>query len=314
MDMDIASFKNLQNGAKRTSPQLLNDAGGFLYVRIYKMPDKHYDFNQIKERLETHHAKVVSDFHHKHQQAIHNVKKHGLAIASTALLASSIMAAHPPDFYQIKHGVTRQQDLAKLDEFTKQLSVILKDKQTLNTEEENVIASALSKKFNMNLKVTLDGNRLNEIVGYIGAEQSLKRWAGDTLAQHDYQEAGMAPLQGAFKDFDNAEQEKYYVAVQLHELPDWNQHWSTLKPWYRYRKVFVYNPDNQKGIVAVIGDAGPAKWTGKTFGGSPEVMHYLNRVDGKQKGKVVILFIDDPENKIALGPTSGINDNLALNK
>jgi hypothetical protein len=118
------------------------------------------------------------------------------------------------------------------------------------------------------------------------------------------QSSGIAPLQGAFKNFDNAEQEKYYVAVQLHELPTWNSEWSTLKPWYKFRKVFVYNPANQKGIVAVIGDSGPSKWTGKTFGGSPEIMSYLNMKDGAQKGKAVILFIDDPDNKIALGPAS----------
>ena len=57
-------------------------------------------------------------------------------------------------------------------------------------------------------------------------------------------------------------------------------------------------------MVVVLGDSGPALWTGKTFGGSPEVMQYLKRVDGSQKGKVIVLFIDDPENKIALGPYS----------
>jgi hypothetical protein len=112
----------------------------------------------------------------------------------------------------------------------------------------------------------------------------------------------MAPLQGAFKNFDDVDQEKYYVAVQLHELPTWNKDWPTLKPWYRYRKVLVFNPVNQKGVVAVIGDSGPAKFTGKTFGGSPEVMDYLQMKDGGQKGKAIILFIDDSQNKIALGP------------
>ena len=65
--------------------------------------------------------------------------------------------------------------------------------------------------------------------------------------------------------------------------------------------------------MAVIGDSGPSKFTGKTFGGSPEIMEYLQRVDGAQKGKVVILFIEDPDNKVALGPVI-TNDNLALTR
>jgi hypothetical protein len=31
-------------------------------------------------------------------------------------------------------------------------------------------------------------------------------------------------------------------------------------------------------------------------------MQYLERVDGSQKGKVIILFVDDPNNKVKLGP------------
>ena len=57
-----------------------------------------------------------------------------------------------------------------------------------------------------------------------------------------------------------------------------------------------------QALVVVVGDAGPAAWTGKHLGGSPEVMSYLERVDGRQKGPVLYFFIDDPEDKIPLGP------------
>jgi hypothetical protein len=237
-----------------------------------------------------------------------------------SLAAAGIMSLAPfdpqqgLDVFKPSHITSHQQKKvdANLQAFLSQLNDILKDKEHLNKGEEVVIAEALSNKFNMDLKVSLDGHRLNEVMGYVGKEQHLRRWAGDTLADHgELQAEGMAPNQGSFKDFDNAEQEKYYVAVQLHELPDWNSNWSELKPWYRYRKVFVYNPANEKGIVAVIGDSGPAKFTGKTFGGSPEVMHYLEMKDGGQKGKAVILFVDDPQNEIALGPVDMNDTRLA---
>lgn len=258
----------------------------------------------IRDVLEKHHKNVVEDFHKKHGAVLKSAKKHALTIASAAILASAAAGGtyhvHATDYARQKH----QQEQKNLEEFVSKIKDIVKEKKELNHAEEDVIAEALSKKFHLNLKTSLDGNRLNEIVGYVGAEQHLKRWDGDSLAQHGLQRSGMAPLQGSFKNFDNAEQEKYYVAVQLHELPTWNQDWPTLKPWYRFRKVFVFNPENQKGVVAVIGDSGPSKFTGKTFGGSPEVMEHLQMVDGARKGKAIILFIDDPEDKIALGPTN----------
>jgi hypothetical protein len=40
----------------------------------------------------------------------------------------------------------------------------------------------------------------------------------------------------------------------------------------------------------------------QTFGGSPEVMQYLERKDGKQRGPVLYYFIDDQDDRIPLGP------------
>ena len=74
-----------------------------------------------------------------------------------------------------------------------------------------------------------------------------------------------------------------------------------LREWYKYRKVLIVNTDNGNAVVAAIADSGPAAWTGKHFGGSPEVMEYLGGPRYK-KGPVLIFFVDDPENKIPLGP------------
>ncbi len=266
----------------------------------------------IKKALENHNKGVVEQFQKKHAQTLNFAKRHSLALASAAIVTAATLGAA----YATSHAHAKErhhQEAESLDSFLKQIGELIAHKKTLSKDEEEVIAAALSKKFGMPLKAALDGNRLNEIFGYMGAEQHLRRWAGDNLYQHDLQHSGMAPLQGAFKDFDNEEQERYYVAVQLHELPNWNKDWHTLKPWYRYRKVFVFNPANQRGVVAVIGDAGPSKFTGKTFGGSPEVMEYLQMKDGGQKGRAIVLFVDDSENKIALGPV-WVADHLLANK
>ena len=66
--------------------------------------------------------------------------------------------------------------------------------------------------------------------------------------------------------------------------------------------MIVVNPENGTACVGVVGDTGSAKWTGKQFGGSPELMKALDLHLGPRKGKVVLLFVDDPDNNVPLGP------------
>ena len=57
-------------------------------------------------------------------------------------------------------------------------------------------------------------------------------------------------------------------------------------------------------MVTALGDAGPAEWTGKQFGASPESMKVLDLHKGSRKGLVIFLFVDDPDNLVPLGPLS----------
>ncbi len=161
-------------------------------------------------------------------------------------------------------------------------------------------------------KAVLEDQTLNHQLGYIGFEQHLVRFPGDSLSQHDeIQEAGIAPGRGAFGYFAkdsgsfttrDFQREKYYCVVQTLYLDTWNRDHRFLKDWYAFRKMIVINPVNGLSVVCDIGDAGPADWTGKQFGGSPETMQYLDLNKGPRKGLVLMLFVDDPENKIPLGP------------
>jgi hypothetical protein len=176
------------------------------------------------------------------------------------------------------------------------------------------IETLISENTNIPVATSLMGNTLNHDVGYIGFEQHLKRFPGDTLSQHDdLQEAGMAPGLGAFgyfaKDSQNYTtktymEEKYYCVVQTLYLPNWQKDYRQLKDWFAFRKMLVVNPVNGNAIVCDVGDAGPAEWTGKQFGGSPEVMQYLDLNKGPKKGLVLMMFVDDPDNKIPLGPVN----------
>lgn len=179
-------------------------------------------------------------------------------------------------------------------------------------DDEKEIEKLIEAELGIKATPELDGNRLNHSIGYMGYEQHLKRYPGDTIAQHDeVQQAGIAPGLGAYgyftysKDAMSQEdylKEKYYLVVQTMYMSNWNTDHRRLVPWFKHRKMIAINPETGAAVVGVLGDAGPAKWTGKQFGGSPEVMTHLGLVTGKKKGKVLLYFVDDPENKIPMGP------------
>lgn len=252
-------------------------------------------------------------------------------LAGTLLLSSPQMASLPlpenPPLLEsglpVNDGDNPESIRANL---VAQLGVVLPRVVTpLLPEQEKEIGSVVSQYTGIKAKAVLEGERLNHYFGYIGAEQHLPRFPGDTVAMHDeYQKSGVTPGKGAWGYFawsqntmtkEDVMREKYYVAVQTLYLPDWQSRLKYLRDWYKYRKVLVVNPKNGESVVAVIADAGPSAWTGKQFGGSPEVMAHLKLNVGMQKGAVLLFFVDDPDNKVPLGPVDykpGLA-NLAMN-
>lgn len=269
-------------------------------------------YRKIKKSLEQKHKSVVENFNSKHTKFLKDVGH-----KSASILSGVIISATPPITTPIvsTNAVIRSYDNSNdfnlnpvgnsfVDQKYLSLVDFLKNNPNkLQSDDEKFVERELSKKFNLNLKSSIDGKRLNDIWGYFGQEQHLYRWQGDNLTLHnDYLKYGIAPSTGSFGYFETVEQEKYYIAAPMHLIPSWNRDWPVLKPFFKFRKVLVFNPANQKAVIAVIGDNGPALWTGKQFGGSPELMNYLQMKDGKAKSKAVVLLLDEKSDYVALGP------------
>lgn len=202
---------------------------------------------------------------------------------------------------------------------------IPKEVRPLDSLEEKDITDLLSRNFGFNVRSEIDGIKLNRNYGLIGGEQHLYRYPGDNLYAHatsasdwaNYGGAGMAPGLGAwgyfapsqqeFKEIDK-ERERYYLAIQTFLVPGFAENFGKYRDFFKFRKMLVVNPKTGQAVVAVIGDAGPAEFTGKHLGGSPEVMDILGLAGGPRKGPVLYFFIDDPENKVPLGPVKVRNE------
>ncbi|RJQ28028.1 hypothetical protein C4577_00160 [Candidatus Parcubacteria bacterium] len=216
-----------------------------------------------------------------------------------------------------------QRDYIEIDNKTSLITALFeklpKEVKPLTSEEERQVTQILSEKFGLVVTAELKGKRLERNYGLIGAEQHLMRFTGDSMSSHfDTQEeanlyysSGMAPGRGAWGYFvppysqmteKDKMREKYYIAVQTFLSKDFNKRFAEYRDFYKFRKMLLVNPYTGRAVVAVIGDAGPAVWTGKHLGGSPEVMYRLERQDGAKKGPVLFFFIDDPKDKVKLGP------------
>jgi hypothetical protein len=253
------------------------------------------------------------------------IREHSAKILSASAIAGALLFLPPGE--TTKYLPTPQEILGNMnndDSNTNAVSgkdVIIKtfksvlpvNPRPLDRTEEKLLEQVFGQVLGVTTKATLEGEHLNTTYGFIGAEQHLRRYPGDTINLHggvDEQSEGIAPGLGAWGYFSDSkdtlapeeiENEKWYAVVQTLYLPDWNKRLIYLRDWYKYRKVLIVNTENGNAVVADIADSGPAAWTGKQFGGSPEVMDYLGGKTFK-KGKVIIFFVDDPNNRVKLGP------------
>lgn len=284
------------------------------------------DYKKLSKKWIAKHKKLQKEFVDKHKEHLENFQnsQKKLAVGSMAgvmLLSqpvtTSLMAQALPHDKPI-----HETEAQKGARFAAELSGFLpQEVQPLTPEQETVIADTLSNHFGIKVVPELDGKRLNRSYGVIGAEQHLMRYPGDTMASHfdnpedsqKYYSSGMAPGRGAWGYFANSRgemseqdvlNEKYYIAVPTFLSPGWKDNVKDHYGFFKNRKMLVVNPQNGKAIVADIADAGPAQWTGKHLGGSPEVMKYLERVDGRARGPVLYFFIDESQSDkpIPLGP------------
>ncbi len=266
------------------------------YPKAHKfLKDKGLDLGKIRE----HSAKILASG----------------ALTGTLLLTPPTGAGQlpaPNEIIKSLDDLEKDNNRVPQKEFIDSLKQMLPDAvRPLSATEEKRLEVVIKNIIGVNAKASLESEHLNTTYGYIGAEQHLKRYPGDVLENHGpYYKEGIAPGLGAWGYFaqskadltqDLIEKERWYAVVQTLYLPDWGSRQPYLKNWYKYRKVLIVNTKNGNSVVAAISDSGPAAFTGKHFGGSPEVMEYLGGSRYK-KGSVLVFFVDDPENKVPLGP------------
>lgn len=285
---------------------------------------------EARRAFQTTHQDAQSWFD-KHKFDLGNIRDHSKNLLTSGAVIGALLITPPSALDDPNSISTVKQRLYGLNLYTnsqlgRQIIGFAKPATNnlighLSLEEEHKLEELIKNTYGIKVSNTLEGQKLNHSVGMIGYEQHLKRFPGDDINLHDEELiAGIAPGLGAWGYFSHSREsfdqedylrEKYYFAVQTLYLPNWNTDHRKLAPWYKYRKMLAINPENGEMVVGVIADAGPADWTGKHFGGSPEVMKTLDLHLKSRKGKIILLFVDDPQNEIPLGKVTGpISSNI----
>ncbi|MBI2039949.1 hypothetical protein HYT18_02660 [Candidatus Microgenomates bacterium] len=289
---------------------------------ISKRP--HYE--RLRKKWVAKHRNIQQKLWEKHHQSLNwlskNISPQKLALGS---LGGLLLLTAPPQHSlpAANLAVSRDDILKGFDQnllLAAQLNEIVpKEVRPFDPKDEEAITDLLSKSFGMKVTAQLEGIKLNRNYGLIGGEQHLYRYPGDNLYAHAentsdwamFGSSGMAPGLGAWgyfapskQEFSQAdkERERFYLAIQTFLAPGFAENFPKYRDFFKFRKMLVVNPKTGQSVVAVVGDAGPAEWTGKHLGGSPEVMHFLGLSHGMRKGPVLYFFIDDPQDKIPLGP------------
>jgi hypothetical protein len=289
---------------------------------------KHNHYKFLSDKWTKKHQELTKNVAKKHKNSFEWLSNNSKQLA-VGSLGSLLLLTSPTGDLNVRNTQIASAQTQTIDSKTFLITdlkgLVPEDVRPLNNEEESKIGELLSNKFGMKVSAAINDMRLNRSYGLIGAEQHLSRYPGDTMATHfdgnsedsnKYYSSGMAPGLGAWGYFatsktsltqEDTMREKYYLATQTFLVPDYNERVGEYRDFFKFRKMLVVNPENGKAVIAVIGDAGPAQWTGKHLGGSPEVMKYLERVDGSARGPVLYFFVDDPDDEIPLGPVEPLN-------
>lgn len=285
----------------------------------FRKSNPHFEF--LHKKWTGKHKSAHERFLDTHTQTLKHLTLGG--VGGLMLLANpAIGAISPPSATHQLPDLGQTQDNEAQKGLASDLSLVVPDTvRPLTPSEESEVSEILSARFGMKVGEQLQGVRLNRSYGLIGGEQHLYRYPGDTVFKHArstsdwamYGGSGIAPGLGAWgyftpssSQFDRQaeERERWYIAVQTFLAPGFAENVAKYRDFFKFRKMLLVNPNTGQAVVTDIGDAGPSEWTGKSLGGSPEVMHYLGYAKGPRKGPTLYFFIDDPEDKIPLGPVS----------
>ncbi len=197
----------------------------------------------------------------------------------------------------------------------------------LTTDQSAAVSQVIKETFNILATDQLEGVKLKDSRGIMAGEQHLPLYPGDKvtnfyrnritgeIADPTASQTGMVPgkpsyMSGARSASEvtkqDVDREQWYVAVQTFLVQGFQQNPNKFYNFFKFRKMLAINQKTGQAIVVDISDAGPSQFTGRIFGGNNPVLIGLG-LGEVRTGNILMLFVDDPNDTIPLGPLTGYN-------
>lgn len=180
----------------------------------------------------------------------------------------------------------------------------------LDSESELYLEQQLSDMLGLQLSSEIEGHRLLYNTGKVKALPHIKLHPTDTISSHTHQYAQLSDRRGSYGWFleqgkvseESENLEKFYCALPLYFFSQWQSDYKATKKWYKHRKVLFINPLENMAVVCAVGTIAPNTQSRYQFGASPEAIISGKFWSPRAAGKVLVLFVEDADSTIQLGP------------
>lgn len=225
--------------------------------------------------------------------------------------SDAILSATSKNIYLTTQITQEEQE----DIRAKLMNLVMQPPGQLDSESELYLEQQLGELLGFQVSSNLDGFSLLYNTGKIKSLPHVKTNPNDTISSHEYPYAGLKSSRASYGWFlengsvNEASQriEKYYCSLPLYYYPEWSEKSQQMKKWYKYRKMLIVNPFEGMAVVTAVATIGPAIPTRYQFGASPEAVIEGKLWSSQALGRVLVLFIDDPQNSVPLGPIKLLN-------
>ncbi|MEK7517547.1 MAG: hypothetical protein AAB583_03275, partial [Patescibacteria group bacterium] len=202
-------------------------------------------YKHLSEKWRKRHVELQRQLWSKHKKSLEWLSRNSKQLVASSLGGLMLLSSQNVNLPSLSQAVSPQEISQTIDKRTFLISdlsgVLPKEVRELTKEEERKISEILTRTFGIKVSESIEGKRLNRSYGFIGQEQHLSRYPGDTMSTHfdsdqdkkNYWLQGMAPGLGAWGYFAHSKEslteedkmrEKYYIAVQTFLAPDFLNH------------------------------------------------------------------------------------------
>jgi len=164
------------------------------------MYNSHY--KHLSEKWRKRHQELQRQLWGRHKSSLEWLSRNSRQLVAGSLGGLMLLSNQNINLSSLPQAVSAQEAPKEIDKKTFLISdlsgILPKEVRALTGDEEQKVSEIITRTFGIKVSAELQGKRLNRSYGFIGQEQHLTRYPGDTMSTHfDSEEKLLASRNGA---------------------------------------------------------------------------------------------------------------------